>query len=127
MKDGWQFTVGPKTGVCFDVTEGVQTLYDLLCSSMDLGSGFLSREDIEPVYRLAAKAGFDTKALDEYFVGQAVIQRLELWDAENPKPPVHDGDSYRMTDAYSKWCRERAAARTRFTAEQAAAYKADLE
>jgi hypothetical protein len=41
-----------------DVTEGVRTLYDLVISSMNWGSGFLSIEDVEGVIRVAQTCGF---------------------------------------------------------------------
>lgn len=41
-----------------DITEGVQTLYDLLIGSMDWGSGFLTIEDVMPVARIAHFCGF---------------------------------------------------------------------
>jgi hypothetical protein len=41
-----------------DVTEGVRTLYDLVISSMDWGSGFLSVEDVAGVIRVAQACGF---------------------------------------------------------------------
>jgi hypothetical protein len=41
-----------------DVTEGVRTLYDLVISSMNWGSGFLSVEDVEGVIRVAQTCGF---------------------------------------------------------------------
>lgn len=41
-----------------DVTEAVRTMYDLLHSSMDWGSGFLSLEDVIDITRLAETCGF---------------------------------------------------------------------
>lgn len=49
-----------------DITAGVQVLYDLVLSSMDFGSGFLSVEDIVPVAELALTAGFDAEFPVEY-------------------------------------------------------------
>lgn len=47
-----------KDGTDYDVTEAVKTMYDLLHSSMDWGSGFLSIEDVTEVTRLAQLCGF---------------------------------------------------------------------
>ena len=41
-----------------DVTQSVKLVYDLLGSSMDYGSGFLSIEDVVETERLAAACGF---------------------------------------------------------------------
>ena len=41
-----------------DVTESVRLVYNLLGSSMDYGSGFLSIEDVVETERLAAACGF---------------------------------------------------------------------
>jgi hypothetical protein len=42
-----------------DITEGVQALYDLVISSTNWGSGFLSAEDARPVALLARVCGFE--------------------------------------------------------------------
>ena len=42
-----------------DITEGVQTLYDFVISSMDWGSGFFTAEDARPVALLARACGFE--------------------------------------------------------------------
>lgn len=49
-----------------EITEEVQVIYDLVLSSMDFGSGFLTIEDIKPLKRLAQVCGFDESALHLY-------------------------------------------------------------
>jgi hypothetical protein len=49
-----------------DVTEAVQVAYDLVLSSMDFGSGFLTIEDLIPLDDLAQTCGFDDRALRGY-------------------------------------------------------------
>jgi hypothetical protein len=51
------FTESPD-GKRVDVTDGVQTLYDMCVSSMDWGSGFLSVEDATGIIRIAQTCGF---------------------------------------------------------------------
>lgn len=46
-------------GTQIEVTEGVQALYDLVISSMDWGSGFLSYEDAVPVGEIAELGAFE--------------------------------------------------------------------
>jgi hypothetical protein len=60
-----------------DVTEGVQAAYDLVLSSMDWGSGFLSIEDIEPLLRLALASGYDTEPIAAYIADST--SRPEDW------------------------------------------------
>lgn len=45
-------------GTEIDVTTAVQVTYDALHSSMDFGSGFLDREELESMVVLAQAAGF---------------------------------------------------------------------
>lgn len=49
-----------------EVTEGVQTAYDLVLGSLDWGSGFFTVEDVEPLIRLAVALGYDTTPLRDY-------------------------------------------------------------
>lgn len=49
-------TITTNEGV--DVTEGVRALYDLVISSMDWGSNFLTAEDAGEVVRVAQACGF---------------------------------------------------------------------
>lgn len=65
-----------------DVTEAVQVLYDLVVQSMDWGSGFLSVEDVVPVYRLAELCGFG-ESPREYLIGQRVAEKQQRWVALN--------------------------------------------
>lgn len=58
-------------GTRTEVTEAVQCLYDLLLSSMDFGSGFLSVEEIIPIAELADAAGFDPESPISYLRDQA--------------------------------------------------------
>lgn len=51
-----------------DITEGVQALYDLVTSSMDWGSGFLTVEDALPVVHVARTCGFEGIAEAERYV-----------------------------------------------------------
>lgn len=55
---GVTITATKPDGTTQDVTEGVQALYDLVVQSMDWGSGFLTREDAEPVAAIARFCGF---------------------------------------------------------------------
>jgi hypothetical protein len=41
-----------------DITESVQVMYDVIISSMDWGSGFLSVEEAVPVVHVAETCGF---------------------------------------------------------------------
>ena len=45
-----------------DITEGVEALYDLVISSMDWGSGFLTYDDALPVLTIAETFGFEDQA-----------------------------------------------------------------
>jgi len=50
-------------GTKTDITEGVQSMYDLLVGSMDWGSGFICLEDAIPLAHLAKACDF--KAWEE--------------------------------------------------------------
>lgn len=102
-----------------DVTEGVQALYDLLMSSMDIGSGFLSEDELVPVFQAAIAAGFDTSGLEDYLVSDAVDKRVGLWTGHNPMPPWRACDNTEYTD----WYRRMDAARKGFQADEIAALR----
>jgi hypothetical protein len=57
--NGAVITAKATDGTTTDVTEGVKALYDLVTSSMDWGSGFLTIEDAAPVGFIAEVCGFD--------------------------------------------------------------------
>lgn len=56
------------SGERVDITVGVQALYDLVLSSMDWGSGFLSLEDAIPVADIARICGFEGSDEAERYV-----------------------------------------------------------
>ena len=62
-------------GTQSDVTEGVQTLYDLVTSSMNWGSGFWSYEDALPVAAIARLSGFDDCEETERYVREALHRK----------------------------------------------------
>ena len=67
-------------GTQTDVTEGVQTLYDLVIGSMDWGSGFLSYEDAIPVVEIARLCGFKQAEEAERYVNDSLHEReSETW------------------------------------------------
>lgn len=51
-----------------DITEGVRALYDLVISSMNWGSGFLTAEDARPVALLARTCQFEQAAEAERYL-----------------------------------------------------------
>lgn len=73
-----------KAGETRNVTEAVRALYDLLISSMDFGSDFLSIEDIRPIVELANFCGF--KGTEE-----AVDYMNRQLEAEKRRNCPHDG------------------------------------
>jgi len=67
-------------GTQTDVTEGVQTLYDLVIGSMDWGSRFLSYEDAIPVVEVAHACGFKQAEEAERYVHDALHEKeSEAW------------------------------------------------
>lgn len=55
-------------GSTVNVTEGVQTLYDHVISSMDWGSGFLTKEDAIPIAEIARVCGFESSEEAERYI-----------------------------------------------------------
>jgi hypothetical protein len=66
-----------------DITEGVQALYDLVLSSMDWGSGFLSFEDALPVAQIGRLMGFGQSEEAERYVAEQKHsdEQDEFWRA----------------------------------------------
>lgn len=59
-----------------DITEGVQTLYDLVLSSMDWSSGFWTVEDALPVAVVARACGFPrVDEVEQYLAARAEDER----------------------------------------------------
>jgi hypothetical protein len=63
-------TVTHDDGNTWDITEGVQILYDLLGASMDYGSGFLDTNEVAKIRGLGMACGF--KPLSPY-AGDACV------------------------------------------------------
>lgn len=66
-----------------DITEGVQTLYDMVIGSMDWGSGFLTAEDALPVVQVAKTCGFkDWQRAQDYVDDMIHSQEQARFQAE---------------------------------------------
>lgn len=102
-----------------DVTEGVQALYDLMIHSMDFGSGFLSEDELVPIFKISIVAGFDVSALERYLVNSAVEKRVGLWEGPNPRPT----DVTWQDPKYQEWRDRQGAARNSFEVEEIAALR----
>lgn len=63
-----------------DITEGVQTIYDLVIGSLDWGSGFLTVEDALPVVHVAKTCGFaDWEEAQAYVDAKVHAQESEAF------------------------------------------------
>jgi hypothetical protein len=72
-----------------DITEGVQALYDLVISSMDWGSGFLSAEDAAPVASLARVCGFEqAEEAERYLREQEHSEQQQVFLAAHAEAKV---------------------------------------
>lgn len=80
---GVTVTASKPDGATEDITEGVQTLYDLLIGSMDWGSGFLTIEDVMPVARIAHFCGFKGhEEVDRYIASEQLEADVQKAYAE---------------------------------------------
>lgn len=72
----WRAQVTAGDGEMFDITRELAVMYDAIVGSMDWGSGFLDREDVEALFRVATLCGFE---VGEYAVEkQSVILTTAL-------------------------------------------------
>lgn len=74
-----------------DITESIQVLYDLVISSTDFGSGFLSVEDARPIVKLAELCGFeDYEVVKTYVDAQEHSLEQERFLQALPARRQHD-------------------------------------
>lgn len=68
-----------------DVTEGVQSLYDMYMSTMDIGSGFICMEEALAIHALATACGFkNIEEIDKYVAEIRQQHREREWRNRHP-------------------------------------------
>lgn len=73
-----------------NITEGVQALYDLVIQSMDWGSGFLSMEEVVPIYDLARACGFKGwESAQAYVADEQHKVEAQAYRQANPEAARH--------------------------------------
>jgi hypothetical protein len=75
---GVVITATKPDGTTVNITEGVQTLYDLTIDSMDWGSGFLTAEDAAPVVEIAKTCGFTRYEAAEAYVKEYLASEARV-------------------------------------------------